>query len=104
MSLSGERNVTLSCIKPVHHLFHSSILAVHEDDTLVMQSFKISILNYLGEKFADLSTDTLLDISSLVDPKLKTTYTTIEKLEEIKYRAIMEMVADVMVPDQVAAE
>lgn len=43
-ALSGEDYVTVSCVKLVLHLFHSSILAIQEDDTALTQSIKVSIL------------------------------------------------------------
>lgn len=99
-ALSGEDYVTVSYVKPVLHLFHSSILAVQEDDTPLTQSIKGSILDYLREKFADPATDALLDMASLVDPRFKTTYTAAEKVEEIKCRAILEMETEALLSDQ----
>lgn len=99
-ALSGEDYVTVSYVKPVLHLFHSSILAVQEDDTPLTQSIKGSILDYLREKFADPATDALLDMASLVDPRFKTTYITAAKVEEIKRRAILEMETEALLSDQ----
>lgn len=48
-ALSGKNYITVSCVKPVLHLFHSSILALQEDDTPLTQSIKTSILDYLRE-------------------------------------------------------
>lgn len=83
-ALSGEDCVTVSYVKPVLHLFHSSILAIQEDDTALTQSIKISILDYLREKSSYLATNNLLDMALLVDPRFKTTYIAEEKVEEIK--------------------
>lgn len=62
----------MSFVKPVLHIFHSSILAIQEDDTVQTQSIKVSILDYPREKFADPATNDLLDMASLVDPRFKT--------------------------------
>lgn len=78
-ALSGEDYVTVSYIQPVLHLFHSSILAIQEDATALTQSIKVSILDYLTEKFADPATSDLLDMALLVDPRFKTTYCTLQK-------------------------
>lgn len=81
-ALSGESYVTVSYVKPVLHLFQTSLLAHQEDDSPLTQSIKASILDYLREKYSDPSTDDLLDMASLVDPRFKTTYCTKEKVED----------------------
>ena len=101
-TLSGEDYVTVSYVKPVLHLFESSILAVQEDDTPLTKSIKVSILDYLKEKFADPETNKLLDMASLMDPRFNTTYIAEEKIEDIKLRAMAEM--EKMLSDQGAAE
>ena len=101
-ALSGEDYVTVSYVKPVLHLFESSILAVQEDDTPLTKSIKVSILDNLKEKFADPETNKLLDMASLMDPRFKTTYIAEEKIEDIKLRAMAEM--EKMLSDQGAAE
>ncbi|KAK1906521.1 Zinc finger BED domain containing protein 1 [Dissostichus eleginoides] len=92
-ALSGEDYVTVSYVKPVLHLFHSSILAIQDDDTALTQSIKVSILDYLREKFDDPATNDLLDMAGLVDPRFKTRYIAEDNLEETKCRAISEMEA-----------
>lgn len=92
-ALSGEDYVTVSYVKPVLNLFHSTILAVQEDDTPLAQSIKTSILDYLRKKFDDPTMDTLLDMASLVDPRFKISYISAEKVDEITCRAILEMEA-----------
>ena len=101
-ALSGEDYVTVSYVKPVLHLFESSILAVQEDDTPLTKSIKVTILDYLKEKFADPETNKLLDMASLMDPRFNTTYIAEEKIEDIKLRAMAEM--EKMLSDQGAAE
>ncbi|XP_061571822.1 E3 SUMO-protein ligase ZBED1-like [Cololabis saira] len=99
-ALSGESYVTVSYVKPVLHLFHSSLLASQEDDTPLTQSIKASILDYMREKYSDPSTNNLLDMAGLVDPRFKITYCTGEKVEDIKSRAITEMEAMLSKSDQ----
>ncbi len=99
-TLSGESYVTVSYVKPVLHLFQSSLLAHQEYDSPLTQSIKASILDYLREKYSDPSTDNLLDMAGLVDPRFKTTYCTKEKVEVIKSRAITEMEAMLSESDQ----
>lgn len=103
-ALSGEDYVTVSYVKPVLHLFHSSILAIQEDDTALTQSIKVSILDYLREKFDDPATNDLLDMAGLVDPRFKTRYVAEDKVEEIKCRAISEMETMMSESDQGTAE
>lgn len=62
-ALSSEDYVTVSYVKPVLYLFHSSVLAIQKDDTSLTQSIKVSFLDYLREKFADPATNALLDIA-----------------------------------------
>lgn len=52
-ALSGEDYVTLSYVRPVLHLFSTSILAEEEGDTELCRSIKSCILSYLNEKYAD---------------------------------------------------
>jgi len=94
----------VSYVKPVLHLFHSSILAIQDDDTALAQSIKVSILDYLREKFDDPATNDLLDMAGLVDPRFKTRYIAEDKLEETKCRAISEMEAMLSESDQGTAE
>ena len=103
-ALSGEGYVTVSYVKPVLHLFHSSLLAIQEDDTALTQSIKVSILDYLREKFDDPATNDLLDMAGLVDPRFKTRYVAEDKMEEIKCRAISEMEAMLSESDHGTAE
>ncbi|CAM4293523.1 unnamed protein product [Leuciscus chuanchicus] len=99
-ALSGESYVTVSYVKPVLHLFQSSLLARQENDTPLTQSIKASILDYLREKYSDPSTNDLLDMAGLVDPRFKITYCTEKKVEAIKSRAITEMEAMLYETDQ----
>lgn len=62
-ALSGEQNVSISSVKPVLHLFETSVVAVQEDDLDLTRSIKSKLLGYLQEKYSDPNTQELLDIS-----------------------------------------
>ena len=48
-------------------------------------------MDYLNEKYDDQTTDDLLDMASLVDPRFKTHHIKDEKVDHIKARAMLEM-------------
>lgn len=83
-ALSGEAYVSVSYLKPVLHLFNSSILRAQDDDTDLTKRIKSTILQYLNCKYSDPVTDELLNIASLMDPRFHTTYIEHDKLEGIK--------------------
>ena len=89
-ALSGEEYVTLSYIRPVLHLFNTSLLAPEEGDTELCKSIKFCIVDYLNNKYADPSTSELLDIASLLDPRFKASYISGEKIDALKHRVITE--------------
>ncbi|GAA6086485.1 zinc finger BED domain-containing protein 1-like, partial [Tachysurus ichikawai] len=60
--------VTVSYVKPVLHLFRSSLLKVNEGDTQLTKELKTKIMTYLDEKHADPDTDDLLDMATFMDP------------------------------------
>lgn len=90
-ALSGEQYVTVSFVKPVLHLFQSSLLAQQQQDTALTNELRTTILDYLTEKFDDDATNDLLDIAGLLDPRFKTAYTDESRVIIIKSRAITEM-------------
>lgn len=90
-ALSGESYVSVSCVKPVLHLFRTSLLQPQEGDLRLTTTIKGKILNYLEEKYREPENDELLDMASLLDPRFRTTYITPSKLDEIKMRAINEI-------------
>lgn len=63
----------------------------HDDDTQLTKDIKVSILDYLNEKYADESTQELLDMASLFDPRFKATYINAERVEYIKTKAATEL-------------
>lgn len=91
-ALSGERYVTISFLKPVLHLFNNEILSRKDGDTELTKAVKEGILKYLNEKYDDHTTNNLLDMATLVDPRFKTAYTKEERVEFIKMRAAAELV------------
>lgn len=90
-ALSGESYVSVSCIKPVLHLFRTNLLQPQEGDLCLTTTIKGNILSYLEDKYSDPENDELLDIASLMDPRFRTTYITPSKLDHIKNRAINEI-------------
>ncbi|XP_054593064.2 E3 SUMO-protein ligase ZBED1-like [Nothobranchius furzeri] len=73
-ALSRELRPSVSSLKLVLHLFNNQILQHQDGDTELTTSIKEGILKYLNEKYDDQTTQDLLDIVSLVDPRFKTTY------------------------------
>ncbi|XP_051784492.1 E3 SUMO-protein ligase ZBED1-like [Erpetoichthys calabaricus] len=86
-ALSREHYVSVSYLKPVLHLFNTSILAEEENDTQLTEDVKKNILAYLNEKYSDPALDDLMDVTSLLDPRFRTTYIKNEKVEHIISRA-----------------
>ncbi|GAA6087523.1 zinc finger BED domain-containing protein 1-like [Tachysurus ichikawai] len=63
-------------------------LQPEEEDTVLT---KKNILTYLSDKCSHPVTDELLDMASLIDPKFRTAYIEINKIEKIKKRAITKL-------------
>lgn len=98
-ALSGEEYVTLSYIRPLLHLFNTSLLAHEEGDTELCKSIKSWIVDYLNSKYADPSTSDLLDIASLLDPRFKASYISGEKMYALKHRVITQWPGQLFVWD-----
>ena len=90
-ALSGEQYVSISLVKPTLHLFHTSILAVEDNDTDLSKSIKQTIMGYLNDKYGDSKTQELLDMASAVDPRFKMKYVAEENRESIDARLTSEM-------------
>ncbi|XP_057216122.1 E3 SUMO-protein ligase ZBED1-like [Triplophysa rosa] len=90
-ALSGEDYVSISYVKPVLHLLKVNILSLNDEDTELTKTMKTSILAYLTDKYQDPTTDDLLDMASLVDPRFKTQYIDKDKIEGIQTRALSEL-------------
>jgi len=52
-ALSGEEYVSISYLKPVLHLFATSVLAEDAEDTDLTKSIKTKVLAYLNDKYGD---------------------------------------------------
>ncbi|XP_038591229.1 E3 SUMO-protein ligase ZBED1-like [Micropterus salmoides] len=83
-ALSGEMYVSVSYIKPVIHLFKTSLLLPEDNDTELTKTIKRKILGYLVEKYSDPVKDELLDMASLMDPRFRTSYIDPDKVEQVK--------------------
>nr|XP_054596370.1 E3 SUMO-protein ligase ZBED1-like [Nothobranchius furzeri] len=92
-ALSGESYVSVSCIKPVLHLFKTSLLLPEEEDLELTKTIKANIMRYLESKYCDLEKEELLDMATLLDPRFRTTYIDASKLEVVKKRAVSEISA-----------
>ncbi|XP_049441769.1 zinc finger BED domain-containing protein 4 [Epinephelus fuscoguttatus] len=93
-ALSWEGYVSVSYIKPVLHLFKTSLLQPEEEDTELTKTIKKNILLYLENKYSNPVTDELLDMSSLMDPRFRTTYIDPGKVEQVKNkRAVTELLS-----------
>ncbi|KAJ4946777.1 hypothetical protein JOQ06_008823 [Pogonophryne albipinna] len=92
-ALSGESYVSVSYIKPVLHLFKTSLLQPEEEDAELTKTIKGKIMRYLDDKYSDPVKDELLDMSLLVDPRFRTTYIDRDKVEPVKKRAVAEMMS-----------
>ncbi|KAL4005537.1 hypothetical protein ACER0C_005250 [Sarotherodon galilaeus] len=68
-ALSGEKYVTLSYVRPVLHLFNTSLLAPGEEDSELLD---------------------LLDMASFVDPRFRAKYIPSEKINALKHKLILE--------------
>ena len=90
-ALSGEKYVTVSYVKPVLHLFNHEILKSQDDDSLLTRTIKEGILNYLNDKYDGNTTEKLLDMATLLDPRFKTAYIKEERINFMKTRAAAEM-------------
>lgn len=73
-ALSGEKYVSVLYVEPVLHLQNNTVLPLVDDDTDLTKDKKRVNLKYLKEKYDNLATDDLLDMSSLVDPCFKSSY------------------------------
>ena len=83
--------MSVSYVKPVLHLLRVNILNLSDDDSELTNTIKTTILNYLTEKYQDPTTDALLDMASLLDPRFKTQYIDSDKKEGVQARAVSEL-------------
>ncbi|KAK0156656.1 Zinc finger BED domain-containing protein 1 [Merluccius polli] len=92
-ALSGESYASVSYVKPVLHLLKTSVLAEKEGDTDLTKDIKEKILDYMNTKYDDPATPELLDVASFMDPRFKSSYISVEKIQDIKTR-VMSAVKD----------
>ncbi|XP_022073035.2 E3 SUMO-protein ligase ZBED1-like [Acanthochromis polyacanthus] len=92
-ALSGESYVSVSCIKPVLHLFKTKLLLPEEEDLELTKTIKTNIMRYFEHKYCDREKEELLDMATLTDPRFRTTYTDAGNLEAVKKRAVSEISA-----------
>lgn len=100
-ALTGEQYTSVSYLKSVLHLFNNLVLKPQDDDTQLTTTIKEGILNYLDEKYDDQTTEELLDMASLVDPRFKTTFIKEERVDYMKARATAEL--ESLVAEQTAS-
>lgn len=92
-ALSGEAYVSVSYIKPVLHLFKTNLLQPEEEDIELTKTIKRNIMQYFDDKYSDPVKNELLDMSSLMDPRFRTTYIDSDKVEQVKERAVTELMS-----------
>nr|XP_023693139.1 zinc finger BED domain-containing protein 4-like isoform X1 [Paramormyrops kingsleyae] len=90
-ALSGEEYVTISNVRPVLHLFNTSLLAHEDDDSELCKLIKTCIVDYRNAKYAEPATSDLLDMASLVDPRFRDKYIPSEKVNAVKNQAVVEV-------------
>lgn len=90
-ALSGEDYVSVSYVKPVLHLFNTSMLLTHDEDTDLTKTLKNEMLYYLNEKYKDDATQELLDVASCLDPRFKMDYINADNKPKVKTRITSEM-------------
>lgn len=78
--------MSVSSVKPVLHLFETSMLAIQEDDTDFTKSLKTKILGSLQEKYRDPKTQDLLDIDSTLNPRFKMNFMSEKNKARVKVR------------------
>lgn len=81
--------MSISSVKPVLHLFETSVLAVQEDDTDFMKSLKTNILGYLQEKYKYRKSQDLLNAATILNLRFKMNYITEENKDTVKARQTM---------------
>ncbi|XP_076836729.1 E3 SUMO-protein ligase ZBED1-like [Brachyhypopomus gauderio] len=101
-ALSGEEYATLSYVRPVLHLFNTSLLAPGEEESELCKSIKTSIVDYLNNKYT--STSDLLDIASLVDPRFRAKYIQSERMDSLKHKIILEVESLLSYQDRCVSE
>ena len=84
--------MSISYLKPVLHLFATSVLAEDAEDTDLTKSIKTKVLAYLNNKYGDPNIQELLDVACFLDPRFKIQYISTDNIPAIKTRLKTEMV------------
>lgn len=90
-ALSGEDYVSVSCVKPVLHLFNTELLQGQDEDTDLTKKLIKEMLDYIKEKYEDEATQELLDIASCLDPWFKMDFIDADKKPQVKARVTTEL-------------
>ncbi|XP_077417785.1 E3 SUMO-protein ligase ZBED1 isoform X2 [Vanacampus margaritifer] len=90
-ALSEEEYVSVSYVKAVLHLLKVNLLNLDDEYSELTNKIKTTVLNYLTEKYQDPTTDALLDMASLLDPRFKSQYIDSDKKESVQARAASEL-------------
>ena len=83
-ALSGEKYVTVSAVIPMIELLKSKILKVDPADSQLTRSLKNLIKNDLSRRYVDDEVTSLLDITSVLDPRFKVKY--VRKVDDVLAR------------------
>ena len=89
--MSGEKNVTGSSILPILDLLRSSVLKYNSNHKPVTNEIRDAILADLSVRYVHPDVTTVLEMTSLVDPRFKEQYVT--DLEEAKEHICTEAVS-----------
>ncbi len=89
-TLSGEDYVSVAYVKPVVHLFNTTMLLMQEEDTDLTKILKSKMLDYINEKYKD-ETQKLLDVASCLDPRFKMDFISADNKPQVKARVTSEM-------------
>ncbi|XP_057691298.1 E3 SUMO-protein ligase ZBED1-like [Corythoichthys intestinalis] len=90
-ALSGEDYISISCLKPVLHLFNTQLLQGQDEETDLTKKLKKEMLDYINEKYEDKATQELLDIASCLDPRFKMDFIDADKKPQVKARVTTEL-------------
>ena len=83
-TLSGEKYVTVSAVIPMIELLKSKILKVDPADSQLTWSLKNLIKDDLSRRYVDDEVTSLLDITSVLDPRFKVKY--VRKVDDVLAR------------------
>lgn len=78
-------------MQPVLHLLSDEVPKPKDKDSELTHNIKTIVIHYMKDKLDDAATDDLLDISSLLAPRFKTSYVKPEKVDALKAKAMAEI-------------